>query len=119
MSEQAAQGQIVTRLKSVLLCLIFAGEVNPGESARQALKAWNATCADGKLRDQFANAVGHRITQIDNCPGDAFVTAELVDDFVERCDKLFDHYNPASADEVKTLAMEVDTFDLYDLIQND
>lgn len=82
-------------------------------------RAWQGTCADGHFRDQFANAVAHRITQVDNCPGDAHVSVELVDDFVDRCDALFAQHCPESGDAVAALAAEIDTVDLYDLLQND
>lgn len=81
-------------------------------------RAWYATCPDGVLRDQFANAVAHRITQIDNCPGDGFVAAVLVDDFVDRCDRLFSQHGPETAEAVEQLAAEIDTADLYDLFEN-
>ncbi len=82
-------------------------------------RAWSGTCADGKLRDRFANLVAHRITQIDNCPGDAYATAELVADFVERCDRIFAEHGPETIESVEKLAAEIDTDELYDLIVND
>lgn len=82
-------------------------------------RAWSGTCVDGKLRDQFANSVSHRITQIDHCPGDAFTTPELVEDFVERCDAIFAEHNPETPEAVEALAQQIDATDLYDLTQND
>jgi hypothetical protein len=82
-------------------------------------RAWTVTCADGELRDSFANAVAHRITQIDNCPGDAYANPELVDDFVEKCDAIFAEHNPETLEAALELANEIDTTELYDLVQND
>ncbi len=81
-------------------------------------RVWNATCAEGQLRDQFANSVAHRITQIDNCPGDSHESVELVEDFVERCDAIFAERHPETSEQVEKLAAEIDTTDLYDLCQN-
>lgn len=82
-------------------------------------RAWSATSADGALRDHFANVVAHRITQIDNNPTDGFCSAELVEDFINRCDKIFEEHTPRTIAQVEKLAEEIDTAELYDLIQND
>ena len=81
-------------------------------------RAWNATCPDGELRDYFANAVEHRITQVDNCPGDATCEVELAEDFVSQCDKVFAAHNPQSYEEAAALALAIDTTGLYDLVGN-
>ena len=82
-------------------------------------RAWSATCPDGYLMDAFANAIEHRITQIDNDPLDAYVTVELVEDFVARCDRIFAENNPSNLEEVEKLATEIDTLELYEYIRND
>jgi len=81
-------------------------------------RAWSATCVEGNLRDQFSNAVSHRITQIDNCPGEAAYTVELVVDFAARCDAIFAEHNPETRAAVDSLASEIDTLDLYTCTQN-
>ena len=81
-------------------------------------RAWNVTCPEGPLMDDFANSLAHRITQDEIGPSADYTTAILVDDFVEQCDKIFAQHNPATSEEVERLAAEINTDSLYDLVQN-
>lgn len=79
-------------------------------------RAWSATCTDGYLRDMFANAVAHRITEETHESAMAGYPAELVEDFVSRCDAIFEQHDPETAEAVESLADEIDTDGLYDCV---
>jgi len=81
-------------------------------------RAWSATCVEGNLRDQFVNAVSRRITQVDNCPGEAAYAVVMAEDFAERCDAIFTEHNPETASAVASLAGWIDTTNLYECVQN-
>jgi len=78
-------------------------------------RAWSATCPDGRIRDHFANAVAHRITEESHESAMAGYPPELVDDFVERCDSIFAKHGPEDYEAAAKLAAEIDTAELYDL----
>lgn len=78
-------------------------------------RAWSGTCPDGHLRDYFANSVAHRINEESHDSAMAGYSPELVEDFVDRCDRLFAEHSPDTYERVAALATEIDTLDLYEL----
>lgn len=81
-------------------------------------RAWSGTCTDGWLRDLFVNAVAHRIEEENHDAHAQGYPPELVEDFVERCDALFEAASPEplTAEAVDELAADIDTSDLYELV---
>lgn len=79
-------------------------------------RAWSGTCPDGEIRDYFCNSVAHRITEENHDSAVAGYPPELVEDFVERCDRIYDEHNPEDAEAAQELADSVDTTELYDLV---
>jgi hypothetical protein len=78
-------------------------------------RAWSGTCADGELRDQFCNAVAHRINEESHDSTVAGYPPELVEDFLARCDELFASASPETPEATEALAKQVETAGLYDL----
>lgn len=65
-------------------------------------RSWNATTAEGKYRDQFANALAHRIREeIETAPG---VSVDLVDGWVRIADRLYTEAGEPMTPEAMTHA---------------
>ena len=79
-------------------------------------RAWSATCPDGWLRDHFANGLCHLITEENQESASLGFPPELVDDFVDRCDKLFDAARPDTVEAVDELIRTTETTELFDLV---
>lgn len=81
-------------------------------------RAWNATCPEGELRDYFCNQVASRILSRAEANDSAVAgyPAELVEDFLERCDALFAGHNPETPEEAAALAETVDVAPLFDYV---
>lgn len=84
-------------------------------------RAWSATCPDGPMMDMFANAVESVINREVEPPFGCEI--ELVADFVERCDKIFetlfyDNNNVTVADIDKAVS-EIDLCEFYDLVSEE
>lgn len=77
-------------------------------------RAWQGTCPEGSLRDYFANSVAHRINEEHQSQPVCWGEAELVEDFVDRCDAIFAEHNPEDSEAAAKLAEEIDTTDLWE-----
>lgn len=79
-------------------------------------RAWSGTCPDGDLKDYFVNGMAHRITEDSHESAIQGYPAELVEDFVARCDKIFEESSPDTYEQAQQLIDSTDTTDLYDLV---
>lgn len=82
-------------------------------------RAWSGHIAEGLARDHFANLVAFRIHQESHDSEMAGYPAELVGDFVDRCDSLFEAASPepTTGEEIESLAWSVEINALYDLVE--
>ena len=78
-------------------------------------RAWSATCADGWLRDAFANAVASEANSAAEADRLALGAEgyELVDDFISRCDEIYAASEAGTKTAVEELARSVDVSELY------
>lgn len=79
-------------------------------------RAWSGTCADGDLRDRFANQVRNLIIEENQESAVQGYPPELVEDFVDRCDAIFAEHNPETFEAVSDLANSIETGGMYDLV---